>query len=57
MRLVQGPLRSELAGDSRAALYDLVSHPDPACATAATQAMYGMSKIVIADLEKAVASV
>src|SRR5271168_4848359 len=29
-------------------LYDLVSHPDPACATAATQAMYGMSKIVIA---------
>jgi len=38
-------------------LYDLVSHPDPACATAATEAMYGMSKIVIADLEKAVASV
>src|SRR5580704_4778841 len=27
-------------------LYDLVSHPDPACATAATQAMYGMSKYV-----------
>jgi predicted 3-demethylubiquinone-9 3-methyltransferase (glyoxalase superfamily) len=38
-------------------LYDLVSHPDPACATAATEAMYGMHKIVIADLEKAVASV
>jgi predicted 3-demethylubiquinone-9 3-methyltransferase (glyoxalase superfamily) len=38
-------------------LYDLVSHPDPACAAAATQAMYGMSKIVIADLEKAAASV
>ncbi|HEX4395500.1 MAG TPA: VOC family protein, partial [Mycobacterium sp.] len=28
-----------------------------ACATAATQAMYGMRKIVIADLENAVASV
>ena len=38
-------------------LYDLLSHPDPACATAATQAMLGMHKIVIADLEKAVASV
>jgi predicted 3-demethylubiquinone-9 3-methyltransferase (glyoxalase superfamily) len=38
-------------------LYDLVSHPDPARATAATQTMYGMRKIVIADLEKAVASV
>jgi predicted 3-demethylubiquinone-9 3-methyltransferase (glyoxalase superfamily) len=38
-------------------LYELVSHPDPACATAATQAMYGMHKIVIADLENAVASV
>jgi hypothetical protein len=38
-------------------LYDLVSHPDPASATAATQAMYGMRKIVLADLENAVASV
>jgi len=38
-------------------LYQLVSHPDPACATAATQAMYGMRKIVIADLEAAVAAV
>jgi hypothetical protein len=38
-------------------LYDLVSHPDPARATAATQAMYGMRKIVIADLENAVAAV
>jgi hypothetical protein len=32
----------------------LVSHPDPACATAATKAMYGMRKIVIAELERAV---
>ena len=38
-------------------LYELVSHPDPARATAATQAMYGMRKIVIADLENAVAAV
>jgi predicted 3-demethylubiquinone-9 3-methyltransferase (glyoxalase superfamily) len=38
-------------------LYDLVSHPDPARATAATQAMYGMRKIVLADLESAAASV
>jgi len=38
-------------------LYELVSHPDPARAAAATQAMYGMRKIVIADLEDAVAAV
>jgi predicted 3-demethylubiquinone-9 3-methyltransferase (glyoxalase superfamily) len=38
-----------------ARLYDLVSHPDPARATAATQAMYGMRKIVIAELERAAA--
>jgi predicted 3-demethylubiquinone-9 3-methyltransferase (glyoxalase superfamily) len=38
-------------------LYELVSHPDPARATAATVAMYGMRKIVIADLENAVAAV
>ena len=38
-------------------LYELLSHPDPAVATAATQAMYGMHKIVIADLENAAASV
>jgi predicted 3-demethylubiquinone-9 3-methyltransferase (glyoxalase superfamily) len=36
-------------------LYELVSHPDPAQATAATKAMYGMRKIVIADLEQAAA--
>jgi len=35
-------------------LYELVSHPDPACASAATKAMYGMRKIVIAELEQAV---
>jgi predicted 3-demethylubiquinone-9 3-methyltransferase (glyoxalase superfamily) len=34
-------------------LYDFVSHPDPARAAAATKAMYGMSKIVIAELEDA----
>ncbi|UMB70817.1 VOC family protein [Mycobacterium paraterrae] len=38
-------------------LYELLSHPDPAVAAAATQAMYGMRKIVIADLENAAASV
>jgi len=38
-------------------LYDLVNHPDPARATAATQAMYGMRKIVLAELESAAASV
>jgi predicted 3-demethylubiquinone-9 3-methyltransferase (glyoxalase superfamily) len=36
-------------------LYELVSHPDPARATAATQAMYGMRKIIVADLERAAA--
>ncbi|BAX94022.1 VOC family protein [Mycobacterium shigaense] len=36
-------------------LYDLVSHPDPARATPATKAMYGMRKIVIAELERAAA--
>lgn len=35
-------------------LYELVSHPDPACASAATKAMYGMRRIVIAELEQAV---
>jgi predicted 3-demethylubiquinone-9 3-methyltransferase (glyoxalase superfamily) len=34
-------------------LYELVCDPDPARATAATQAMYGMRKIVIADMERA----
>jgi predicted 3-demethylubiquinone-9 3-methyltransferase (glyoxalase superfamily) len=34
-------------------LYQLVSDPDPACATAATKAMHGMRKIVIAELEQA----
>jgi predicted 3-demethylubiquinone-9 3-methyltransferase (glyoxalase superfamily) len=38
-------------------LYDLVSHPDPARATAATQSMYGMHNIVLGDLESAAASV
>ena len=38
-------------------LYDLLSDSDPAVASAATQAMYGMRKIVIADLENAAASV
>jgi predicted 3-demethylubiquinone-9 3-methyltransferase (glyoxalase superfamily) len=37
-------------------LYELVSHPDPEKAAAATQAMYGMRKIVVADLEKAAAT-
>jgi predicted 3-demethylubiquinone-9 3-methyltransferase (glyoxalase superfamily) len=37
-------------------LYELVSDPDPARATAATQAMYGMRKIVVAGLEKAAES-
>jgi predicted 3-demethylubiquinone-9 3-methyltransferase (glyoxalase superfamily) len=34
-------------------LYQLISDPDPARATAATQAMLGMRKIVIAELEQA----
>ncbi|QNI08242.1 VOC family protein [Mycobacterium kubicae] len=37
-------------------LYELVGDPDPARAAAATQAMHGMRKIVIADLEKAAAN-
>lgn len=38
-------------------LYELIGDPDRARAAAATQAMYGMRKIVIADLESAAASV
>jgi predicted 3-demethylubiquinone-9 3-methyltransferase (glyoxalase superfamily) len=38
-------------------LLELVNDPDPARATAATKAMLGMRKIVIADLEDAVAAV
>ena len=38
-------------------LYELVNDPDPARADAANQAMYGMRKIVIAELEEAVARV
>ena len=38
-------------------LYELLSDPDPARATAATAAMYGMRKIVIAGLEEAAESV
>jgi predicted 3-demethylubiquinone-9 3-methyltransferase (glyoxalase superfamily) len=34
-------------------LYELLGDPDPARATAATQAMLGMRKIVIAELEQA----
>ena len=34
-------------------LYELVSDPDPARARAATEAMFGMRRIVIADLEAA----
>ncbi len=37
-------------------LYELLSEPDRARATAATTAMYGMRKIVIADLEAAAES-
>jgi predicted 3-demethylubiquinone-9 3-methyltransferase (glyoxalase superfamily) len=34
-------------------LYELVSDPDPVRAQAASRAMLGMRKIVIADLESA----
>jgi predicted 3-demethylubiquinone-9 3-methyltransferase (glyoxalase superfamily) len=34
-------------------LYDLVGGPDPARAEAATKAMHGMRKIVVAELEEA----
>jgi predicted 3-demethylubiquinone-9 3-methyltransferase (glyoxalase superfamily) len=37
--------------------YDLLSPPDPADAAAATQAMLGMRKIILADVESAAASV
>ena len=37
-------------------LYELLSDPDPARATAAAKAMLGMRKIVIADLEGAAAA-
>jgi predicted 3-demethylubiquinone-9 3-methyltransferase (glyoxalase superfamily) len=38
-------------------LYELIEDPDPAVATAATTAMYGMRKIVVDELEAAVAKV
>jgi predicted 3-demethylubiquinone-9 3-methyltransferase (glyoxalase superfamily) len=38
-------------------LFELLNDPDPARATAATKAMLGMRKIVVADLENAVAQV
>lgn len=38
-------------------LYELISDPDRARAAAATTAMYGMRKIVIAELERAAAEV
>lgn len=38
-------------------LLELVSDPDPARAAAATKAMHQMSKIIVADLEEAVAAV
>lgn len=38
-------------------LYELVADPDPARATAATRAMHGMRKIIVADLEQAAAAV
>lgn len=43
--------RSAHACGSR--LYELVSDPDPARARAVTEAMCGMHKIVVADLEAA----
>lgn len=38
-------------------LYELLNDPDPARAAAATKAMLGMQKIVVAELEEAVAGV
>lgn len=38
-------------------LYELLADPDPARATAATKAMLGMRKIIVADLEQAAAAV
>jgi predicted 3-demethylubiquinone-9 3-methyltransferase (glyoxalase superfamily) len=37
-------------------LFELTGDPDPARAAAATKAMHGMRKIVIAELEVAVSS-
>jgi predicted 3-demethylubiquinone-9 3-methyltransferase (glyoxalase superfamily) len=37
-------------------LNDLIADPDPACAAAATRAMLGMRKIIIAELEDAVSA-
>ena len=52
MRLAQGPIRAELA-DRPTRLFELTGDPDPARAAAATKAMLGMRKIVIAELEDA----
>ena len=52
VRLAQGPVRAELA-DRADRLFELVNDPDRARAAAATKAMLGMRKIVIAELEDA----
>ena len=35
-------------------LFELTGDPDPACAAAATKAMLGMRRIIIAELDDAV---
>ena len=55
MRLAEGSfgLSWQIVPDR---LLELTSDPDPARATAATKAMLGMRKIVIAELEQAIAN-
>ena len=55
MRLGEGPLHLswQIVPDR---LYELLSDPGPARATAAAEAMLGMRKIVIGDLEGAAAA-
>ena len=54
MRVAEGPLRRVLAGRPRR-LTELLSDPDPAAARRVMQAMLGMRKIEIPELERAVA--
>ena len=53
VRLAQGPVRAVVADRPDARLYELMEDPDPARATAATEAMLRMRKIVVAELEAA----
>ena len=54
MRLVQGSVRRQLA-DHSAPFAELMQTPDPDVVARVSQAMFSMTKMVVADLETAAA--